>query len=106
MQDRLIRVKLRISTAMKLFSLEHRCGGGLANDQVHIFQNNDLSGKNLVPFLSHAGSGLSRFDRSLGNAAPDSEILDGLAISRNDAQNDRDSVRGDVNNWIAGHRLQ
>ena len=31
-----------------------------------------------------------------------SEVLDGLAIRGNDAQNDQDSVRESVNAWISG----
>ncbi len=59
-----------------------------------------LSGKRLVPFSTHEGSGLSGFDRKLKTACPDSIILDGLAIRGNDCQNDQDSVRNKVSDWI------
>ena len=61
-----------------------------------------LAGKNLVPFSTHAGSGLSGFDRSLAKACPDSTILPGLAIAGTDTQNRPDSVRNTVNNWLSG----
>ena len=66
------------------------------------FENEDLSGKTLIPFSTHEGSGLSGFDQKLSAACPDSEVLDGLAIRGNDAQNDQDGVRSDVNEWLAG----
>ena len=61
-----------------------------------------LAGKNLVPFSTHEGSGLSGFDRKLASACPNSTILDGLAIRGNDCQNKQDSVRSKVNDWLAG----
>ena len=66
------------------------------------FENEDLSGKTLIPFSTHEGSGLSGFDRKLASACPGSNILDGLAIRGNDAQNKQDSVRDTVNDWLSG----
>ena len=64
-------------------------------------QNADgLSGKKLVPFSTHEGSGLSGFDRKLESACPNSTILEGLAIRGNDCQNKQDSVRNEVSDWL------
>ena len=60
-----------------------------------------LSGKTLVPFSTHEGSGLSGFDKKLSSAIPDSTVLKGLATRGNDCQNQQDSVREAVRNWIA-----
>ena len=60
-----------------------------------------LSGKTLVPFSTHEGSGLSGFDKRLASAIPESTILEGLAIRGNDCQNQQDSVRETVKSWIA-----
>ena len=67
------------------------------------FENNQdgLSGKTLVPFSTHEGSGLSGFDRKLSSACPDSTVGEGLAIRGNDCQNKQDSVRELVNNWLS-----
>ena len=67
-----------------------------------VFENNDFSGKTLIPFSTHEGSGLSGFDKKLSSSCPDSTVPDGLAIRGNDAQNDQDSVRESVNAWISG----
>ena len=61
-----------------------------------------LAGKNLVPFSTHEGSGLSGFDKKLSSAIPGSAVLKGLAIRGNDCQNKQDSVRESVKNWISG----
>ena len=68
------------------------------------FENNAdaLAGKNLVPFSTHEGSGLSGFDSKLSSACPDSEVLNGLAVRGNDAQNKQESVRSTVNDWLLG----
>ena len=61
-----------------------------------------LSGKTLVPFSTHEGSGLSGFDKKLSSAIPGSTVLKGLATRGNDCQNDQNTVRKSVNEWIAG----
>ena len=67
-----------------------------------VFENNDFSGKKLVPFSTHEGSGLSGFDRKLASSCPDSEILTGQAFRGNDCQNRRDSVKSAVDRWLSG----
>ncbi|MDO4869738.1 MAG: flavodoxin [Bacillota bacterium] len=59
-----------------------------------------LAGKTLVPFSTHEGSGLSGFDTKLAEVCPDSDIAEGLAIQGSDAQNQQDSVRSEVKNWL------
>ena len=66
------------------------------------FENEDLSGKTLYPFSTHAGSGLSGFDTKLASAVPGSNVGKGLAIAGTDCQNDQDSVRSTVNDWLSG----
>ena len=66
------------------------------------FEANDFSGKKLVPFCTHEGSGLSGFDTKLQSACPGSEVSEGLAITGTDAQNNQDSVKSTVNDWLYG----
>ena len=66
-------------------------------------ENQDgLAGKTLIPFSTHAGSGLSGFDQKLAGACPDSTVGEGLAIEGEDAQNDQAGVKASVNDWLAG----
>ena len=71
-----------------------------------LFENNDFSGKKLVPFSTHEGSGLSGFDRKLAAALPNAEVLTGLAVRGNDCQNQQDSVRRSVSAWLKGLGFQ
>ena len=66
-----------------------------------VFENNDFSGKKLIPFSTHEGSGLSGFDDKLKGACPDAEVLKGLAIRGNDAQNAQEEVKDSVGSWLA-----
>lgn len=61
-----------------------------------------LSGKTLIPFSTHEGSGLSGFDKKLASACPDSTVRDGLAIRGQDCQNNKDNVRTKVDEWVTG----
>ena len=65
------------------------------------FENEDLSGKTLIPFSTHEGSGLADFDRKLSDTVKDSTILKGFSVRGYDAQNKQDSVREEVKNWLA-----
>ena len=68
------------------------------------FENNAdaLAGKTLIPFSTHAGSGLSDFDGKLSSACPDSTVGEGLAIRGSDAQNEPERVQSEVNDWLSG----
>ena len=65
------------------------------------FENADLSGKNLIPFSTHEGSGLSGFDKKLSSAVSDANVLTGLAIRGNDCQNDKAGVESKVDEWLS-----
>ena len=65
-----------------------------------VFENNDFSGKTLIPFSTHEGSGLSGFDKKLEGACPDSTVGKGLVIEGNDAQNNQEKARESVSGWL------
>ena len=65
-----------------------------------LFENTPLSGKTLIPFSTHAGSGLSGFDRSLAAVYPECTVTKGLAIAGTDAQNNPDHVQQSVTSWL------
>ena len=66
-----------------------------------VFENNDFSGKTLIPFSTHEGSGLSGFDKKLQDACPDATVGKGLAVQGNDAQINQESVKETVGSWLA-----
>ena len=63
-------------------------------------EGHDFSGKTMIPFCTHAGSGLSGTEKSIENVCADSEILDGLSIKGEDAQNSQDEAKETVNKWL------
>ena len=66
------------------------------------FESVDLSGKKLVPFSTHEGSGLSGFDSKLASAVPDATVLTGHAVRGKDCQKKQADVKKAVNKWIDG----
>lgn len=59
----------------------------------------DFSGKTIIPFTVHGGSGLSRTVRTIQELQPGATVVeDGLSISRNSVED----ARSDVADWIAG----
>ena len=64
-------------------------------------QSYDFSGKTIIPFCTHGGSGLAGTDGTIGELCPDSTIGEGLAIRGSTAQNDRDSAKESVTEWLS-----
>jgi flavodoxin len=64
------------------------------------FENEPMSGKTLIPFSTHAGSGLSGFDTKLARIYPDCTIGKGLATAGTDTQNNPEKVRTSVDSWL------
>ena len=60
----------------------------------------DFSGKTVIPFCTHAGSGLSGTVQTLKNKLTDATVLDGLAIAGTTAQNSQDEARQSVLDWL------
>ena len=62
----------------------------------------DFSGKIVIPFCTHEGSGLSGTARNVANACPGATVLDGLAIRGSTAQNKQSDAKSDVLKWLNG----
>lgn len=57
----------------------------------------DFSGKTIIPFTTHGGSGFSRTISTIESLQPGAEVLeDGLSISRNSVS----GAAGDVADWV------
>ncbi len=62
----------------------------------------DFSGKTIIPFTTHDGSGFSRTIQTISELQPDATVIsDGLSISRNSVS----GAEGDVVNWVNGLNL-
>jgi flavodoxin len=56
----------------------------------------DFSGKSIVPFCTHEGSGLGRSVADIGKLCPKSTILDALAVRGGDVNN----AQNDISGWL------
>ena len=56
----------------------------------------NFSGKTIVPFCSHGGSRLGSGPRDITALCPDTNLLDGLAVSGSSVS----SAQKDVQDWI------
>ena len=65
----------------------------------NFLESYDLSGKTIVPFCTHGGSGLSNTESTIADITGGT-MKDGFAISGTTAQNDRDTARSQVTEWL------
>lgn len=62
----------------------------------------DFSGKTIIPFCTHEGSGISGIPSSIQNICPDAKVItDGFEIKGRVAQNSQDEAKSEVENWLA-----
>ena len=63
------------------------------------FDNYDLTGKTIVPFVTHGGSGMSGTEDDMREYLSDKDVtvLYSLAVSRNDIEEDQSQT---VTNWL------
>ena len=65
----------------------------------------DLTGKTVIPFNTHEGSGQSGTQRVIENALPDCTVLQGLAIQGKTAQENEERTRELLTDWLDGLNL-
>lgn len=59
----------------------------------------DFSGKTIIPFTAHGGSGFSDTVNTIGELQPEAEVSEeGLSISRNDVADAEEEIRA----WVEG----
>ncbi|MDE6763993.1 MAG: flavodoxin [Oscillospiraceae bacterium] len=63
------------------------------------FDEYDFSGKTIIPFTSHGGSGFSGTINSIAEIEPNANVItDGFSVSRNNTPNSA----GDIADWLNG----
>ena len=65
----------------------------------NFLESYDLNGKTIVPFCTHGGSGLSGTESTIEEITGGT-MKDGFAISGETAQNDRETSRERVTQWL------
>lgn len=66
-------------------------------------EKHNWSGKTVIPFCTHEGSGLSGTESKLKASCKGATVLKGLAVRGATAQNSQEQARKTVANWIASH---
>ncbi len=64
----------------------------------------DFTGKTIIPFCTHAGSGLAGTVGSIQSTGNGATVLDGLAIAGTTAQNDRAAAMALINEFLQMNR--
>lgn len=67
-----------------------------------LFEQYDFSGKTIIPFNTHMGSGDSGVQQTLRQMAPKAKVVKGLAVEMRDAENRAEAV---VRDWIKGQKF-
>lgn len=57
----------------------------------------DFSGKTIIPFCTHEGSGLGRSEKDIASLCPKTTILNGLAIHGSSVKN----AKQDIEKWLS-----
>ena len=65
-----------------------------------IWQAYDFTGKTVIPFNTHEGSGQAHSQRDIEELLTSASVLKGLAVRGSKAQNDADGTGTDVANWL------
>lgn len=66
------------------------------------FAENDLSGKTIIPFGIHLGSGFGRMISEMKDLAPEATVLDGFTIN---ASTSNDEVAAEFRDWMVEQGL-
>lgn len=67
-----------------------------------LFEENDFSGKTIIPFVTHGGSGFSDTIRTIEQLEPDATVVEnGLSISRDDVSNAQSDVKAWADSLLA-----
>ena len=67
-------------------------------------EKHNWDGKTVIPFITHEGSGMGGTDRKIASATKGSNTLvgKGLAVQGKVAQENRNSAKKSVDNWLTG----
>ena len=75
-------------------------GGDMPKIVYHFLESYDFSGKTIVPFCTHAGSGLANTVSTIRSECSGAAVLDGFAIEGRTAQNNREETERMVAEWL------
>ena len=68
----------------------------------HFLEKHDFSGKTVIPFNTHEGSGQSGTQKTITDKLPDADVEAGLAVRGSDAQDMAETTCQSVDRWLEG----
>ena len=74
--------------------------GEIPNIVYTFMDSYDFTGKTVIPFNTHEGSGQARSQRDMTDYLPGATVLKGLAVRGSKAQNDAEGTTKDVASWL------
>lgn len=69
-------------------------------------EENDWSGKTIIPFVTHAGSGMSGTADNIRDICIGADVLNGFAITGETAQNDAETTQDEISEWLEELNMQ
>ena len=75
--------------------------GGIPNIIYSFLEFYDFTGKTVIPFNTHEGSGQAGTQQDIESRLPGITVLQGLAVSGSKAQNDAEGTTQDVQDWLS-----
>ncbi len=76
--------------------------GEIPNIVYTFMESYDFTGKTVIPFNTHEGSGAAHSQRDIEGKLTTATVLKGLAIRGSRAQNDTEGTSSDVASWLKG----
>ena len=74
--------------------------GEIPNIVYTFMEDYDFTGKTVIPFNTHEGSGQAHSQRDIEGLLTSATVLKGLAMRGSKAQNDAEGTGADVANWL------
>ena len=74
--------------------------GEIPNIVYTFMDSYDFTGKTVIPFNTHEGSGQARSQRDMTDYLPAATVLKGLAVRGSRAQSDAEGTAADVASWL------
>ena len=74
--------------------------GNIPNIVYTFMEAYDFTGKTVIPFNTHEGSGQAHSQRDIEGLLTSATVLKGLAVRGSKAQNDAEGTSADVVNWL------
>ena len=75
---------------------------GVPNIVLGFLDNHDFTGKTVIPFNTHEGSGQAGTQQDIEDRLLGITVLQGLVVRGSKAQNDAGGTTQDVQNWLQG----